>query len=202
MTGWAEDNDAIEVRFDSRPSRTVHLLGCADGVGSTARSQLLPEVRPVYAGYVAWRGTVPEAALDERTLLAFDDAITYYVYANSHILVYPIPGSNGSIEPGNRLINFVWYRNYLDGPDLADLLTDSGGHRLGVSGVPLSSSFRRPWKMRSADTGFSSILASNRSTPFALRSGAARHPKIASRGRRDNAAKFSSIARNSPQVSP
>lgn len=41
-----------------------------------------------------------------------------------------------------------------------------------------------------------------RSTPFALRSGAARHPEIASRGRRDNAAKFSSIARNSPQVSP
>jgi 2,6-dihydroxypyridine 3-monooxygenase len=58
-----------------------------------------------------------------------DDAITYFVYANSHILVYPIPGANGSIEPGERLMNFVWYRNYLDGGDLDAVLTDNTGLR-------------------------------------------------------------------------
>ena len=133
MTGWTDDREAIEDQFDSRPPERVNLLVCADGVGSTARSRLLPAVRPVCLGYVAWRGTVPEASLERTTLRVFDDAITYCVYANSHILVYPIPGPDGSIEPVDRLINFVWYRNYLEGGDLDDLLTDSAGRRHGVS---------------------------------------------------------------------
>jgi 2,6-dihydroxypyridine 3-monooxygenase len=62
--------------------------------------------------------------------------------------VYPIPGPDGSIEPGHRLINFVWYRNYLDGPDLADLLTDSGGRRHGVSLPPGAASERHVAELR------------------------------------------------------
>ena len=38
---------------------------------------------------------VAEASLDGATRAVFADAITYYVYANSHILVYPIPGRMG-----------------------------------------------------------------------------------------------------------
>ena len=38
------------------------LVGC-DGLRSTVRAQFLPDVRPLYAGYVAWRGLVPEDAL-------------------------------------------------------------------------------------------------------------------------------------------
>ncbi len=104
----------------------VDLLVCADGVGSRARACLLPEVRAQYAGYVAWRGLVPERELAEKAKPLLD-AITYHVYANSHILVYPIPGFDGSVRPGERLINFVWYRNYLQGGDLADLMTDGEG---------------------------------------------------------------------------
>jgi len=104
----------------------VDMLVCADGVGSRARASLLPEVRAQYAGYVAWRGLVSERELgDWAAPLA--DAITYYVYANSHILVYPIPGLDGSVRAGDRMINFVWYRNYLPGSDLADLMTDRDG---------------------------------------------------------------------------
>jgi 2,6-dihydroxypyridine 3-monooxygenase len=58
------------------------------------------------------------------------------VYANSHILVYPIPGRDGSVTPGERLINIVWYRNYLAGDDLDDLLVDSRGHHREVSVPP------------------------------------------------------------------
>ena len=102
----------------------------ADGVGSTARAKLLPEARPTYSGYVAWRGVVPETQLGETTRRILDGAITYYVYANSHILVYPIPARNGSVAAGERLVNLVWYRNYLAGDDLEDLLIDvSGVHR-------------------------------------------------------------------------
>ena len=41
-----------------RPRGRSDLLVCADGVGSTARARLLPEVQPVYSGYVAWRGMI------------------------------------------------------------------------------------------------------------------------------------------------
>jgi 2,6-dihydroxypyridine 3-monooxygenase len=108
----------------------------ADGVGSTARTALLPDVRPHYAGYVAWRGVVPETELSAATRDALDDAITYYVYANSHILIYPIPGRDGSVAPGERLINIVWYRNYLAGDDLDDLLIDVHGTRREISVPP------------------------------------------------------------------
>jgi 2,6-dihydroxypyridine 3-monooxygenase len=108
----------------------------ADGVGSTARATLLPDVRPLYSGYVAWRGVVPETELSAQTRSVLDDAITYYVYANSHILVYPIPGRDGSVQPGERLINVVWYRNYLPGDDLHDLLLDVNGASREVSVPP------------------------------------------------------------------
>ena len=108
----------------------------ADGVGSTARTALLPDARPEYSGYVAWRGVVPETELTDSTRHALDDAITYYVYANSHVLVYPIPGRDGSVAEGERLINLVWYRNYLAGDDLDDLLIDGRGGRREVSVPP------------------------------------------------------------------
>ena len=116
----------VRVAFGGQADVDVDLLVCADGVGSRARARLLPSLRPAYAGYVAWRGLVPEKELGP-TATALTDAITYYVYANSHILVYPIPGPDGSVRLGERLINFVWYRNYQTGGDLEDLMTDSEG---------------------------------------------------------------------------
>ena len=112
------------------------LAVCADGVRSTARAALFPEAAAKYAGYVAWRGVVPETELSDATRAALDDAITYYVYANSHILVYPIPGRDGSVEPGERLINIVWYRNYRAGDDVDHLLLDRGGTQRDVSVPP------------------------------------------------------------------
>jgi 2,6-dihydroxypyridine 3-monooxygenase len=79
---------------------------------------------------------VPEAELDSSATKALGDAITYYVYANSHILVYPIPGPDGETSVGERLINFVWYRNYLAGDDLESVLTDRDGVRREVSVPP------------------------------------------------------------------
>ncbi len=112
------------------------LAVCADGVRSSAREVLLPGAAPQYAGYVAWRGVVPETELTPATRDVLDDAIIYYVYANSHILVYPIPGLDGSVEPGGRLINIVWYRNYQAGDDLEHLLVDRNGVRRDVSVPP------------------------------------------------------------------
>ena len=148
LSGWVDEGDAVEIRLAGRPSRRVDLLVCADGVGSLARARLLPGVRPSYAGYVAWRGMVAESRLDEETLAVFDDAITYYVYANSHVLVYPIPGADGSVARGERLINFVWYRNYLEGADLDDVLTDEMNQRREISVPPGAVAARHVAEMR------------------------------------------------------
>jgi 2,6-dihydroxypyridine 3-monooxygenase len=100
------------------------------------RAKLLPGVTPAYSGYVAWRGTMPESALSPATFAALSDAITYQVLPGSHILVYPIPAASGSVVPGQRLMNFVWYRNVAAGAEFDDLMTDSTGIRRPVSLPP------------------------------------------------------------------
>lgn len=116
-----------------RDGRRLHadLVVCADGVASTARSILLPDTHPVYAGYVAWRGTFPEERLSAGARELFRDAMVYQVLDHSHILVYAIHGT----EPGSRLMNFVWYRNYPTGGPFEDLMTDADGE-LRPSTVP------------------------------------------------------------------
>jgi 2,6-dihydroxypyridine 3-monooxygenase len=138
----------VEISFASGHSTSVDLLVCADGVGSLARTKLQPRALEGYVGYVAWRGMVPEADLASDVAATLTDAITYYVYANSHILVYPIPGLDGSVEPGERLINFVWYRNYLAGADFDDLMIDNTGVRRQMSLPPGSVSAHHSAEVR------------------------------------------------------
>jgi 2,6-dihydroxypyridine 3-monooxygenase len=104
------------------------LVVFADGIHSTGRRLLAPEAEPEYAGYVAWRGVVSERDLTEETFARLHEAITYFLMPNSHILTYPIPNTDGSVEPGRRLINWIWYRNMPAGPALDDLMTDRQGN--------------------------------------------------------------------------
>jgi 2,6-dihydroxypyridine 3-monooxygenase len=132
VNDFEQDTDGVEVEIADGSSVHGDVLICADGIHSSARHRLLPEVEPVYAGYVGWRGTVVESHLSEEAFSTFTEAITYCVLPNSHILVYPIPSLSGSIEPGERLINWVWYRN-VEPADLDDLLVDRSGVRHEVS---------------------------------------------------------------------
>lgn len=136
MVGFDDRGDGVTVRFDDGNEVSVDLLICADGVGSTGRSILQPAAERVYAGYVAWRGTVPESELPADVTGPLGDAITYHVHTDGHILVYPIPSVAGDIEPGRRLMNFVWYRNYAEGSELDDVMTDREGRRRDVSVPP------------------------------------------------------------------
>ncbi|MFM8601037.1 MAG: monooxygenase [Actinomycetota bacterium] len=148
MTDWTEMDDGVTVSFANGAQHHADLLVCADGVASTSRERLHPGVEPRYAGYVAWRGMVRESELRADVLAQLSDAITYHVYANSHILVYPIPGPGGETAPGERSMNFVWYRNYLDGGDLADLMTDRDGITREVSLPPGTVSGHHAAEMR------------------------------------------------------
>jgi 2,6-dihydroxypyridine 3-monooxygenase len=51
----------------------------------------------------------------------------------AHILCYFIPGPGAATEPGRRGLNWVWYVNMPDGPELERLLTDRTGKLHGAS---------------------------------------------------------------------
>jgi 2,6-dihydroxypyridine 3-monooxygenase len=129
MTGFDIHSEEVTLHLSGRPSIEGDLLVCADGLLSTARSILMPDIVPEYAGYVAWRGTTPEAALSERARADLADAMIYQVLDPGHILVYAIPDNEGRSKSPHRVINFVWYRNYPTGGAFEDLM-------LGRDGVP------------------------------------------------------------------
>ncbi len=137
VTGFRQDADSVRITLGDGAGNITgtdaDLLVCADGVSSLARGQLLPGVTPAYSGYVAWRGTRPERDLPAGVRERLGDAITYQVLPGSHILVYPIPGLDGAVTPGERLVNFVWYVNVAAGEPLEELMTGRDGSPGGVA---------------------------------------------------------------------
>lgn len=136
VTGFEEDDSGIRIEFAGGGSEFGDMLVFADGMASTGRSILLPRVRPEYAGYVAWRGTVPEARLSPGTQAELADSMIYQILDDGHILVYAIPDSEGHTAPPHRIINWVWYRNYETGGPYEDLMTDVEGRRRAATMPP------------------------------------------------------------------
>jgi 2,6-dihydroxypyridine 3-monooxygenase len=99
-TGIRRSADEVEVAFADGRTATCELLVGADGVSSFTRRTVLPDVRPRYGGYVAWRAVVDERELSPATVAALDDSLTYYVRPGTHALTYPIPNYDGAVEPG------------------------------------------------------------------------------------------------------
>jgi 2,6-dihydroxypyridine 3-monooxygenase len=136
VVGLGQRGGQVQLRFADGASAAYDLTVCADGIASTARALFQPHARPAYAGYVAWRGTVSERQLGRGVADLLADSIVYQVIPDSHILLYPIPALDGSVAPGRRLANFVWYRNYAADAELDDLLTDRHGVRHDITLPP------------------------------------------------------------------
>jgi 2,6-dihydroxypyridine 3-monooxygenase len=136
MVGFEPDGDQVRVSLADGHELACDLLVCADGISSVARARLLPRIRQHYAGYVGWRGTVPEADLSRAALGELAEVINYHLMAGSHVLTYPIPSQDGNLDVGHRLTNFVWYRNVPEGRALEELMTDRWGARREISVPP------------------------------------------------------------------
>ena len=136
VVGVDSGPDSATVRFANGKEATADLVVFADGVTSTGRKRLFPESVLEYGGYVGGRGTVVEHELSAESRDLFDDSLTYCVGPNTHICIYPIPGPNDEVRIGERLINYVWYRNVPKGNELEEMLTDKSGFRGEVSVHP------------------------------------------------------------------
>jgi 2-polyprenyl-6-methoxyphenol hydroxylase-like FAD-dependent oxidoreductase len=127
LVGVEQDGDRVVAGFSDGERASADLLIGADGLRSTVRGLLLPSVRPAYAGYVAWRGLVDEAALSPTAHRALFEKFAFCLPDGEQVLGYPVAGPGDAIAPGKRRYNIVWYRP-AEGAALQRLLTDAAGH--------------------------------------------------------------------------
>ena len=137
--GWRlervdQDGARVTARFAEHGPVQGDLLVGADGIRSTVRAQLLPEARPVYAGYVAWRGMAEEQELPPSLRGFVFDRYTFCLPDGEMLLAYPVPARDGGTAPGRRGYNVVWYRP-VEQTALARMCTDATG-RVHEGGIP------------------------------------------------------------------
>ena len=127
-----EEAKTVTAIFEDGSRETADLLVGADGNGSKTRQLIWPGSEPTYAGYLAWRGLIPE---EEMTPAARDGLLGDFGFSNtkgSHILGYLVPGEGNATQVGERLYNWVWYR-VADDEMLRDIMTDKDGRYRGFS---------------------------------------------------------------------
>jgi 2-polyprenyl-6-methoxyphenol hydroxylase-like FAD-dependent oxidoreductase len=138
FTGFDVDGEQVVAHFATGRSERADLLIGADGARSSVRRVLLPEVAPSYAGYVAWRGLVPENALPQQAADVLRDRFTFQQGPGYSALAYLVPGEDGSTTPGERRWNWVWYHKQTR-DELDQLLVDRDGKQRTFSMPPGST---------------------------------------------------------------
>lgn len=118
-------NDRVAVNFADSGTQAFDLVVCADGYASLGRQTLFPDVALRYAGYVLWRGCMPESALGES--LPLEVGIRCVGYPGGHGIFYFVPGADDSVEAGHRLVNWGVYVAVTES-ELAGFMTDKAGH--------------------------------------------------------------------------
>ncbi len=127
VTSVVQRADSVTAVFADGSRRDADLLIAADGVRSTLRAQLAPEVQPEYAGYVAWRGLTDETAFSSATHQSIFEHFAFSLPDREQMIGYPVAGARDDITPGKRRFNFVWYRPAAESTELRRLCTDATG---------------------------------------------------------------------------
>ncbi|CZT14714.1 uncharacterized protein RCC_00683 [Ramularia collo-cygni] len=131
----SQDHLRVEIQDMADPAKATYSLDAdlvidASGPYSVVRASVVPSAsKPRYAGFVAWRGTVPDTKVTEETSKLFDTRFNIFpMPGGNYCIGYAVPGKNGSLEPGERLLNWIWYTTVASKSELDAILTDRDGH--------------------------------------------------------------------------
>jgi 2-polyprenyl-6-methoxyphenol hydroxylase-like FAD-dependent oxidoreductase len=127
--------DGVQVHFSGGRFEDADLVVGADGLRSSVRAQIMPQVQPVYAGYFIWRGTANEAGLSGRALREVFPYFSFFLPPRQEVICYPISGFNDDVRPGRRRFNFIWYR-VADAESLRRMCVDESGRQHEFSVPP------------------------------------------------------------------
>lgn len=129
-----QDERRVVAHFADGSQASADLLIAADGIRSSVRQELAPEIVPRYAGYIAWRGLVDERLLSPATHRQLFGHFGFCLPPREQMLGYPVAGAKNAMDAGSRRYNFVWYRP-ADETELLRLSTDNDGH-VYEKGIP------------------------------------------------------------------
>jgi 2-polyprenyl-6-methoxyphenol hydroxylase-like FAD-dependent oxidoreductase len=109
--GWnfervEQDGGSVRAYFSGDRIEQADILIGGDGVRSSVRGQMAPQVQPIYAGYYIWRGAPNEADLDPETLRTIYPLFTFYLPKQQQVITYPIAGFDDDLTPGEAPLQF------------------------------------------------------------------------------------------------
>jgi 2-polyprenyl-6-methoxyphenol hydroxylase-like FAD-dependent oxidoreductase len=136
LAGFEQDADKVTAHFSNGESIVADLLVGADGLRSTVRQQVAPDVAPLYAGYSAWRALIAESAFPPDVHRDLFEYMAFTLPPGEQFLGYPVAGPDNDLRPGHRRYNVVWYRPADEATKLQWLLTDESGVRHTISIPP------------------------------------------------------------------
>ncbi|RQR78929.1 MULTISPECIES: FAD-dependent monooxygenase [unclassified Burkholderia] len=127
VSGFEQDAGGVDVHLGDERIRADVLIA-ADGAGSSLRTRLFPGHAPSFAGYLAWRGIVDEAGFEPAAIAPLVENMTLHKAPGELFMAFLIPALDGSLVPGTRRFNWLWYRNEADRAALRRHLTDRNGN--------------------------------------------------------------------------
>lgn len=128
VKGVHELADRVVLHLADGGEATADLVIGADGIASVVRAAVDGRsASNTYAGYVGWRGLVPERALPASAANELLERLAYFRMPHSHVIGFLVPGPNGEIDIGHRRYNWVWYRPVIGEAARKAVLTDLQG---------------------------------------------------------------------------
>jgi 2-polyprenyl-6-methoxyphenol hydroxylase-like FAD-dependent oxidoreductase len=97
-----QSDGEVTAHFSGGERIDAELLVAADGLRSTVRGQCLPDLKPYYPGYIAWRCLADERDLSVPTYETLFDRYSVCVAPGEQGIGYPVPGPDHSVERFER----------------------------------------------------------------------------------------------------